>query len=208
MPIASVALAHHADDQVETMLIALSRGAGLAGLSAMPAHWVRGGLDFYRPLLAVSAADIRQWLVEQGEGFIEDPSNADESFLRNRIRARLMPALREVFPHYAQTLPRSAAHAAQGQALLTEIATADWLSVCDESGMAPQIKRVQALGLARQANVLRHWLVHQCSTQASSVQLQELMRQIAACTTKGHRIEIKVGHGFVQRRNTVLAWYT
>ena len=208
MPIASVALAHHADDQVETMLIALSRGAGLAGLSDMPAHWVRGGLDFYRPLLAVSAADIRQWLVEQGEKFVEDPSNADESFLRNRIRARLMPALREVFPHYAQTLPRSAAHAAQGQALLTEIATADWLSVCDESGMAPQIKRVQALGLARQANVLRHWLVHQCSTQASSVQLQELMRQIAACTTKGHRIEIKVGHGFVQRRNTVLAWYT
>jgi len=208
MPIASVALAHHADDQVETMLIALSRGAGLAGLSAMPAHWVRGGLDFYRPLLAVSAANIRQWLVEQGEKFIEDPSNADESFLRNRIRARLMPALREVFPHYAQTLPRSAAHAAQGQALLTEIATADWLSVCDESGTAPQIKRVQALGEARQANVLRHWLVHQCSTQASSVQLQELMRQIAACTTKGHRIEIKVGHGFVQRRNTVLAWYT
>jgi tRNA(Ile)-lysidine synthase len=207
-PIASVALAHHADDQVETMLIALSRGAGLAGLSAMPAHWGRRGLDFYRPLLAVSAADIRQWLVEQGETFIEDPSNADEAFLRNRIRASLMPALREVFPHYAQTLTRSAAHAAQGQVLLTEIATADWLNVCDESGMAPQIKRLQALGEARQANVLRHWLVQQCSTQASSAQLQELMRQIAACTTKGHRIEIKVGHGFVQRRNTVLAWYT
>jgi tRNA(Ile)-lysidine synthase len=205
--IASVALAQHADDQVETVLLALGRGAGLAGLSAMPAHWVRPGLDYYRPLLAVSAADIRRWLTEQGEGFIEDPSNADEAFLRNRIRARLMPALREVFPHYAQTLPRSAGHAAQAQALLTEIGAADWLTVCDESGMAPQIKRLQTLGEARQANVLRHWLVQQCHTQASSAQLQELMRQISACTTRGHRIQIRVGHGFVQRSNQVLAWY-
>jgi tRNA(Ile)-lysidine synthase len=205
--IASVALAQHADDQVETVLLALGRGAGLAGLSAMPAHWIRLGLDFYRPLLGVSAVEIRRWLAARSEGFMEDPSNADEAFLRNRIRARLMPALREVFPHYAQTMPRSAGHAAQGQALLTEIAAADWLSVCDECGTAPQIKRLQTLGRARQANVLRHWLVQHCHTQASSAQLQELMRQIAACTTRGHRIEIRVGHGFVQRSNTVLAWY-
>jgi tRNA(Ile)-lysidine synthase len=207
-PMASVALAQHADDQVETMLLALGRGAGLAGLSAMPAHWVRHGVDFYRPLLAVSAADIRQWLSLRGESFIDDPSNADISFLRNHIRARLMPALRGVFPHYAQTLARSAAHAAQGQALLTEIAAADWLSVCDEAGTAPQIKRLQALSAARQANLLRLWLVQHCHTQASSAQLRELMRQIAVCTTRGHRIEIKVGHGFVRRSKQVLAWYT
>jgi len=206
-PIASVALGQHADDQAETVLLALGRGAGLAGLSAMPAEWVRKGLTFYRPLLAVSAADIRRWLAERGEGFIEDPSNADEAFLRNRIRARLMPALREVFPHYAQTLPRSAGHAAQGQALLTEIAAEDWLRVCDECGRAPRIKCLQDLGAARQANVLRHWLVQQCDTQASSAQVRELMRQISACTTRGHRIEIRVGNGFVQRSNEVLAWY-
>ena len=205
--VASVALGQHADDQVETMLIALSRGAGLAGLSAMPAHWVRQGLDYYRPLLPVGAAEIRQWLASQGVGFIEDPSNADEAFLRNRIRARLLPTLREVFPHYAQTFARSAGHAAQGQALLTEIAAEDWLRVCDESGRAPRITRLQMLGAARQANVLRHWLTGQCHTQASSAQLQELMRQIAACTTRGHRIQIRVGHGFVQRSNEVLAWY-
>ena len=207
-PIASVALAQHADDQVETMLLALGRGAGLAGLSAMPAHWVRHGVDFYRPLLAVSAADIRQWLSLRGESFMDDPSNADTAFLRNHIRARLMPALREVFPHYAQTLARSAAHAAQGQALLTEVAAADWLSACDEAGTAPQIKPLQALSAARQANLLRFWLVQHCHTQASSAQLRELMRQIAACTTRGHGIDIKVGHGFVRRSKQVLAWYT
>lgn len=205
--VASVALAQHADDQVETLLIALGRGAGLAGLSAMPAHWVRQGMDFYRPLLAVGAADIRQWLAERGEGFIDDPTNADTTFLRNRIRARLMPALRDVFPHYAQTMARSAAHAAQAQALLTEVAAADWQDVCDATQAAPQIKRLQALGATRQSNVLRHWLAQHCHTQASTAQLKELMRQIAACTTRGHRIQIKVGHGFVQRSNGVLAWY-
>jgi tRNA(Ile)-lysidine synthase len=203
----SLALAQHADDQVETLLLALGRGAGLAGLSAMPAHWLRHGVDFYRPLLAVPGADIRQWLAVRNEHFVEDPSNADEAFLRNRIRARLMPALREVFPHYAQTLPRSAAHAAQAQSLLTELAAADWLLVCDEAGQAPHIKRLQALSPARQANVLRHWLSHYCASQASSAQLQELMGQVAACTTRGHQIQIKVGHGFVRRSKAVLAWY-
>ncbi len=203
----SVALAQHADDQVETLLLALGRGAGVAGLSAMPAHWLRHGVDFYRPLLAVPGADIRLWLAACDETFVEDPSNTDEAFLRNRIRARLMPALREVFPHYAQTLPRSAAHAAQAQSLLTELAAADWLLVCDEAGQAPQIKRLQALSQARLANVLRHWLSHYCASQASSAQLQELMGQVAACTTRGHQIQIKVGHGFVRRSKAVLAWY-
>jgi tRNA(Ile)-lysidine synthase len=203
----SLALAQHADDQVETVLLALGRGAGLAGLSAMPAHWRRHGVEFYRPLLAVPGADIRSWLAAHGETFVEDPSNADQAFLRNRIRARLMPVLSEVFPQYAQTFARSAAHAAQAQSLLTELAAADWPLVCDESGQAPQIKRLQALSPARLANVLRHWLVFYCSSQASSAQLQELMGQIAACTTRGHQIQIKVGHGMVRRSKAVLAWY-
>jgi tRNA(Ile)-lysidine synthase len=100
---------------VETLLLALSRGAGLAGLSAMPARWLRDGVDYARPLLEVSAADIRSWLHTQGLPWIEDPSNAHTDFLRNRLRAELMPVLRAIIPHYAETLPRSAAHAAQAQ---------------------------------------------------------------------------------------------
>lgn len=203
----SVALGQHADDQAETVLLALGRGAGLAGLGAMPAQWLRRGVHFYRPLLAVPGADIRHWLGAQGESFVEDPSNADEAFLRNRVRARLMPALREVFPHYAQTFARSAEHAAQGQKLLTELAAADWLLVCDDTGRAPQIKSLQALGSARQANLLRYWLTQYCQSQASSAQLHELMGQIAACTTRAHQIHIRVGSGFVQRSKAVLAWY-
>ena len=206
-PCASVALGQHADDQVETLLLALGRGAGLGGLSAMPAAWVRDGVQFYRPLLGVSAADIRCALAAKGQSFIEDPTNTDAAFLRNRIRSELMPALRNVFPHYARTLPRSAAHAAQAQRLLTEIAQDDLRHVCGGDPASPQIKALQELSPARQANVLRHWLRQLHQTQASAAQLEALMIQIAACTTRGHRIHLRVGSGFVQRNNGALAWY-
>lgn len=104
----SIAIAQHADDQIETLLLALSRGAGLPGLSAMPQQWTRAGVQYYRPLLQVSGAEIRQWLLEQGAQFVEDPSNTDETLTRNRIRARLVPALQQCFVAYRDTLARSA----------------------------------------------------------------------------------------------------
>ena len=204
--IKSIALAQHADDQIETLLLALSRGAGLRGLSAMPAHWQRDGLVFHRPLLEVSAADIRVWLAERGAGFVEDPTNTDQRFTRNRIRAQLLPALEAVFPQFRDTLARSAAHAAQAQGLLDEMAAADLQTLCRAEDGLPAVKALQAMGKARQANVLRHWLAKAYGVIPSTAQLAELQQQITACTTRGHRIHIKVAQGFVERRGPVLAW--
>ncbi len=205
--IKSIAIAQHADDQVETLLLALSRGAGLAGLSAMPAHWQRDGLDYYRPLLAVAGADIRNWLGTRGIPFVEDPTNQDEQFTRNRIRARLMPPLRTVFPQFLDTFARSAAHAAQAQQILDEVAAQDLQSVARSTDGLPRIKALQALSRARQANALRHWLKQSFQCMPSTAQLSELLDQLADCTTRGHRIHIKVGSGFVQRSSDVLTWY-
>lgn len=205
--IKSIAIAQHADDQVETLLLALSRGAGLAGLSAMPAHWQREGLDYYRPLLSVSAADIRAWLAQRGVSFVEDPTNQDEQFTRNRIRARLMPALRTAFPQFLDTFARSASHAAQGQLLLDEVAAQDLEQIGDGMGGAPRIQALQALSRPRQANAVRYWLKHRFQAIPSAAQLSELLDQVADCTTRGHRIHLKIGNGFVQRSNGVLAWY-
>jgi tRNA(Ile)-lysidine synthase len=201
--IQSIAIAQHADDQVETLLLALSRGAGLSGLSAMPACWQRGGLAYYRPLLAVSSADIRVWLRDHGASFIEDPSNVDERYTRNRIRARLMPALQACFPQFRETFARSSAHAAQAQVLLGEMAAEDLARV----GTPPAIASLQDLSQARQANVLRHWLrtVHQ--TTPTAAQLEALMHQIAACQTRGHQLRLKVGQGYCVRLGQVLGWY-
>lgn len=201
--IKSIAIAQHADDQVETLLLALSRGAGLPGLSAMPAQWERDGISYYRPLLAVRGADLRVWLAERSAAFIEDPSNDNEQFTRNRIRARLLPTLDTAFPQFRETFARSAAHAAQAQQVLLEVAEQDLEAI----GLPPVIKKLQALSRPRQANVLRHWLrtVHQAVP--STAQLDELLDQLADCRTRGHQIRIKVGAGFVVRQGNSLTWY-
>ena len=201
--IKSIALAQHADDQVETVLLALSRGAGVAGLAAMPACWERAGLQWHRPLLQVAAADVRHWLREQGQAWVEDPTNTDERFTRNRIRVQLLPVLEAAFPAFRATFARSASHAAQAAELLEELARDDALAV----GLPPQIAPLQRLGRARQANVLRHWLRVDHQTTPAAAQLAELLDQIQACTTRGHRIHIKVGRGYVVRSGPKLDWY-
>lgn len=207
--VANIALAQHADDQVETLLLALSRGAGLPGLAAMPATWQRDGIQYYRPLLQVSASEIRRWLGAQkefgeaGAPFVEDPTNTDESFTRNRIRAKLLPALDVAFPQFRDTFARSSAHAAQAQALLNEVAEQDLLKV----GKPPNIKQLQHLSDMRLGNVLRYWLKTAHQTTPSTAQLNELLAQIKACTTRGHKMQIKVGRGFVERLGACVHWY-
>lgn len=199
--IKSIAIAQHADDQVETLLLALSRGAGLAGLAGMPAHWQRAGLHWYRPLLRVSGADVRQWLRDRGYGWIEDPTNRDERYTRNRIRAQVLPALQACFPHFRDTFARSSAHAAQAQMLLSDMAQQDY---DDLLGEPVRIEALRALGAARQANVLRHWLRHRHDTTPSSAQLAQLQHQLHACCTRGHHIHLKIGRGFVLRDGAYL----
>ena len=197
-----VALAQHADDQIETLLIALSRGAGLPGLASMPAQWQRQGLHWHRPCLAVPGPVLREWLQSQGQSWVEDPSNADENFTRNRIRTRVLPALAQALPAFRETFARSAAHAAQAQEVLNEVAAQDLALV----GVPPRIQALQQLSRARQALLLRHWLRQHHATTPSTAQLHELMDQLAACTTRGHRLHLKVGQGFVVRDGACLSY--
>jgi tRNA(Ile)-lysidine synthase len=216
--IKTVVIAQHADDQVETLLLALSRGAGLPGLSAMPAKWQRGGVEFARPLLDVPAAEIRAWLAARGlqarhpgsvgfansvgQGWIEDPTNTDTQFTRNRIRQVLLPALQQTFPQFRDTFARSARHAAQAQELLAQAAMEDISKV----GNPPHISALQTLSPERQANALRYWLKTTHQVSPSAAQLDELQNQIAACTNRGKHIRIKVASGFVERHGEVIRY--
>lgn len=210
----NIALGQHADDQVETLLLALSRGAGLAGLSGMPAQFEREGLTWHRPFLQMAGRDIRRWLTDRGltarhpgspnigQGWVEDPTNLDMRFTRNRIRGQLMPALASAFPSFRQTFARSAMHAAKAQTLLDEMAVQD----LHTAGQPPQIVVLQTLSHQRQANVLRHWLKASHRTIPTTAQLAQLQAQITACTTRAHQIHLKVASGFVQRRGQVLEY--
>lgn len=201
---ASLALAQHADDQVETLVLALSRGAGLPGLAAMPAHWQRDGLHWFRPLLHTPAQALRDWLNAQHLPWVEDPSNASHDYVRNRIRAHVLPALQASFAQWRQTFARSSAHAAQAVRLLDELARLD----LQATGTPPRIRALQALTPDRQANALRHWLRTSHDVRPSDAQLRELLRQIGACRTRGHRIHIRVGAGVVVRMGEEIGWYT
>lgn len=192
----AVLLGQHADDQVETLLLALSRGAGLPGMAAMPPVFQRDGAVFVRPLLAVGARVIREWVAQQGVPVVEDPTNADIAFTRNRIRHLVLPALEEAFPHYRETFGRSTRHAAQAQELLETVAVEDLARMAG----VPGITALQQMHRARQGNVLRYWLRTAHAASASAAQLDELLDQVADCKTRGHQIRIKVGNGFVERQ--------
>jgi tRNA(Ile)-lysidine synthase len=200
--IATILLAQHAQDQLETVLIALSRGAGLPGLSGMAPTFKRHGVQFVRPILHVNDADLRQWLDDEGVGYIHDPSNDDQQFIRNRIRHQVSPALAAALPQMAAAAARSAQHIAQAQRLLNDLAAID----SQHTGIPPQIKPLQTLPAERQSNVLRWWLAQTPDATPSSAQLSALMSQVSACTTRGHRIHLKVGSGHVVREGAHLSF--
>ena len=197
-----IALGQHADDQVETLLLALSRGAGLPGLASMPSKWLRDDLHWHRPLLNVAGAKLREYLTLLEVTWVEDPTNQDERYTRNRIRHQLLPVLEEAFPAFRQTFGRSARHAAQAQLVLDDMALIDLQLI----GVPPQLAALQQLSVARQANVLRAWLLHR-HVACSTAQLDQLLHQIDACRTRGHQIDIKVGDGFVRRVDGNIDWY-
>ena len=115
----------------------------------------------------------------------------------------LLPALEQAFPQFRATFARSSGHAAQAQQLLGELAVQDLEAVGDP----PRITALQALSRARQANVLRHWLMQAHGCAPSAAQLDQLLSQVRACTTRGHRIHLKVAAGFIERKGDFLHWY-
>jgi tRNA(Ile)-lysidine synthase len=197
-----VLLGHHADDQAETLLLALSRGAGLPGLASMGEHFERHGVRFGWPLLSVPASELRGWLQAMGQAYVEDPSNLDPRFTRNRIRSQLMPAWARCFPGFLPLLARSARHAAQAQTLLDELADID-LTL---TGEPPAIAALQSLSGARQANALRRWLRRTAQVAPSDAQLNELIAQIADCRTRGHHIRICLADGLLTRHGAQLLY--
>lgn len=119
-----IAVAHTADDQVETVLHHILRGTGLAGLRGMPRErLLESGVLLVRPLLEVTRPQVLQYLQSLGQDYREDQTNLDESYTRNRIRRRLLPLLeREFQPDVRQTLLRLAAQAAEAQDAIETLA--------------------------------------------------------------------------------------
>jgi len=156
--------AQHRDDQAETLLFRLLRGAGVRGLSGMPSQRSLGRGHLLRPLLGVSRAELEAYATAHQLSWIEDPSNQDRQFSRNYLRHQVFPVLTERWPQAMATMARSASHLTEAQALLDELAQIDLAEATTINDFAwlgvPSLELGSLVNrsAARQRNALSHWL--------------------------------------------------
>lgn len=156
--------AQHRDDQAETLLFRLLRGAGVRGLSGMPRQRPLGKGYLLRPLLDATRAELEAYASEQGLSWVEDPSNEDRQYSRNYLRHQVFPGLTSRWPQAVATMARSAAHLSEAQALLDDLADIDLslastLSDFDWLGLPSlELAALEKLSVARQRNALSRWL--------------------------------------------------
>jgi tRNA(Ile)-lysidine synthase len=154
----------HRNDQAETLLFRLLRGAGLRGLAGMPVSRSLGRGLLIRPLLDVSREDLEIYATAKAMRWVEDPSNGDSRFARNYLRNEVLPVINARWPQASINIARTAAHLDEAQQLLDELASEDLATANSASPFAwvnvPSLglPELVALSPARQRNALRHWL--------------------------------------------------
>jgi tRNA(Ile)-lysidine synthase len=197
--------AHHQDDQLETVLLQLLRGAGVAGLAAMPevAPFGRGLL--VRPLLTLTRAALVEWLRAQGLTWVEDASNAELRPDRNYLRARVLPLIRERWPAAAATVSRSACHAAEAQRLLGLLGEADAGSA--RVGALLATKMLRRLPPERRRNALRFWISAAGALTPPATRLDEIAGPLLEARADSQPRVAWAG-ALVQREGDLLSLHT
>ena len=172
-----VLLAHHREDQAETFLLQALRGAGPAGLAAMPNQAQRDGILWVRPWLDQPRRAIKHYVRRHRLSFIDDPSNADTSLARNRLRHRVWPALQAHFDQAGGTLASSARRAHEAAECLRELASLDAQRACASPGRLVVVAWLE-LSAARRGNLLRSWLSAQSEGGAPESLVQRLLHEL------------------------------
>lgn len=171
-----IALGHHLDDQAETLLLQLLRGAGPKGLAGMPE--LRAGQPgrhaVLRPLLGLGRADIARHAAQRGLDWIEDESNADSRYDRNFLRNQVLPLLESRFPAYRETLARAGGNIADSQDLADDLAALD---AGDAKGNFVAVQQLKSLTDARALNLLRYMFARLHLPMPPRTRLEEALRQ-------------------------------
>jgi tRNA(Ile)-lysidine synthase len=194
-----VVLAHHEDDQAETFLLQLIRGAGVKGLSSM-AHF-DDTRRLWRPLLNTSRIDIETYAKKHKLKWIEDESNQNIDFDRNFMRSKVLPILKSRFNHIIKVISRSSSHLAEAQHLLDDLAQIDLKSHLKSNNYKHKlnVKTLDKLSNARAKNVLRYWLEINAQLMPSKDLLDELLRQVLTAK-KDATIKIQLSKFYEIRR--------
>jgi len=173
-----VLLAHHQDDQAETFLLQALRGAGVAGLAAMPQVLCREGLRWLRPWLQESRALLQAYVHHHGLSHVEDESNLDVRYARNGLRLDVLPVMAKAFPGASVALGHVVTQMQEAQACLEELAEVDLQAVSVERGAALDVVAWATLSVPRRSNALRAWLKQRLGVPAPRTLVQRLMLQL------------------------------
>ncbi len=205
-----VVVAHHADDQVETVLLRLARGAGLRGLAAMASERPLEGVRLLRPLLALPRSVLVDYARALDLSWVEDPGNADPAHARNRVRHEALPALVGTAPGAKAAIARAATLAADAQAVLDEVAGADLdaaraaarrARAAAPDGIAALLggvpeawvlhrSELAALSAARQRLALRAWIEAAGRPMPALAVIEEARRQLLAARAAQGRVAL------------------
>ena len=177
-----VVLAQHRDDQVETVLLHLARGAGARGLGGMAPvrRMTDSGARVLRPFLGASRQDIEAYARERALHWIEDESNDFQHLRRNFLRARVLPELETVVPDVRSAMARSARNLAEAGVLLDQLADADLSAILVDD--AVDVDALSAIGMERARNALRRWCERRSAPWPGSARLGEILRQTREAT--------------------------
>lgn len=194
-----ILLAHHRDDQTETVLIRLLRGSGPTGLAAMAAVSQRDGLVYVRPWLEVDRAQIidsaRQYAAVSAWHPVDDPTNLEDAYTRGAVRRRLTPVLNERWPAWRSILLRHARQARELAELLDEVAAEDFARLdANADGSDFSLAAWRELGPQRQVLVLRYWLALHGLRAPTDARMRELCRQLRGLHALGHDRSMRLKH--------------
>lgn len=196
--------AQHLDDQSETLLLALKRGSGPAGLSAMPRRAAFAGTQLIRPLLNESRAALLGWAQQHGLCWIEDESNQDDAYDRNFLRLRVLPLLNARWPHFADAAARSAALCGEQEQLLDELLADELAHLLSETG-ALAINPLYDMSGPKRAALLRRWLSHHGAAMPSREMLARLWQEVALAREDAAP-RLRLGNFEVRRFQQQLWW--
>ena len=190
-------MAHHGDDQAETILFRVLRGTGVAGLGGMPVYRPLGHGSLYRPLLAFSRGELLHWASRLGLGWVDDPSNSDERFDRNFLRHSIMPLLRSRWPTLNRRLHATAEAATESQQLNARLASIQF-DQCAQSDDRLALAEFSRLSLIEQKNLIRWWVSRSGFPPPSPANWAQLMSEFTE--TDADREPEFIGQGYALRR--------
>jgi len=192
-------LAHHRRDQAETLLLQALRGAGLAGLAAMPREAVRDGLTWARPWIDTPREAIEAYAKRHRLRWIDDDSNDDTRLARNRLRLRVWPALRDAFPDAEGALAQASTWAQEAMTIVDEVARSDLAGIATPAGLV--LAAWAQLPDARRSLALRTWLRDVSGTAPSAALVMRLLDELPLARNGAMW---PIGAGWLRRVSNVL----